>query len=225
MPISYDQRKQKLHEQNSQFPPELGEHISLRNIKAAARLPHPDQETLGRALAAGLKSQPGAIRYLEEHPGATVDELLQGLDYQENRSRENGAQLPKSISIPVITDSDAIHELADVLQRCRPTLYRSAAETLAKAEFMSEVLLMVRAWRVCRAHQHAQSETITVALCGLALQIIVHLNHVLEEKPHHREAVRLSGVGEWLLVDWLPVNQFAMQPVSNSPITYQPINQ
>ena len=197
----------------------------MRNIKAAARLPQPDQETLGRAFATGLKSQPTAILYLEEHPGATMDELLQALDDRENGSRANRAQLPDSISIPIITDSDAVRELADVLQRCRPTLYRSAAETLAKAEFMSEVLAMVRAWGVCRAHQHAQSETVTVALCGLTLQIIAKLNQILKEKPHHREAVRMSGVGEWLLVDWAPVNRFLAIQSPNYPSTNHELTQ
>jgi len=225
MPISYDQRKQKLHEQTSQFPPELRKHISLRNIKAAARLPYPDQETLGRALATGLKSQPAAIWYLEEYPGATLDELIQALDSGESGSQGNGAQPPDSNRVPVVTDPDAVHELADVLQLCRPTLYRSAAETLAKADFMSGVLAMVRAWRVCRENQPTQSETVTVALCGLTLPIIAHLNLILKEKPHHREAVRMSGVGEWLLVDWLPVNRFLVIQSPNYPSTHHELTQ
>ena len=219
MPISYNQRKQQLHEQATQFPPELREHISLRNINAAARLAHPDQETLGRVFVAGLKGQPAAIQYLEEHPGATVDEVLLSLDSQERGKWANRTRSSAPISISDEPDPHAVGELADVLQLCRPTLYRSAAETLAKAEFMSGALAMVRTWRVCRANQHTQSETVTVALCGLTLQIIAHLNQILKEKPHHREAIRMSGVGGWLFVDWLPVNRFPSQPVSSSPIT------
>ncbi|MFH1633002.1 MAG: hypothetical protein ABIG63_03205 [Chloroflexota bacterium] len=77
MPISYDERRKRREELRKSLPPALQSHIALRNVEAVSYLSPKAQEVLLDALTKGRIRISIALDYLNEHPQATSEEILQ----------------------------------------------------------------------------------------------------------------------------------------------------
>ena len=206
----YEQRRQRWLELAQTLPPELRDRIALRNIRNVVSLPERAQQTLARAVSAGLKRQKTAIRHLTQNPDATVEDLLQ-LGWKSKPHGQDGHIAdPPPESMPGIGlqnlaamnasleehQKPEVVELAELLQFCQPGLYDKAARSIAVAEFMDEARDLVRAWQACQRAQYFDTETVIVLYCGFVEKMKAHLDQLLDEKPAYREAVSNSGV-DW----------------------------
>lgn len=77
MTETYPSKRARWLGQAELLPPELQQRIPLRNISAVTTMPYQAQMTLAKALDAGIKRIPPAIRLLKTNPAATVAEVLQ----------------------------------------------------------------------------------------------------------------------------------------------------
>jgi hypothetical protein len=192
MPITYAERKKRRQALLQGLVPELRQRLALRHVEAVIKLPQEAQRTLAETLSAGLHNIPKAIATLQEHPRASVEEVLQAR--KDGHQKESPASEVNSVGLPAKPDPDALVELSGLLQDCFPGMPRMTAEALAADDLFSEVLALVRARRNCLNSKSILSELVFVALCGLALGFTDELNHLMDSLPHYRGALQQSGL-------------------------------
>ncbi|GAB4577496.1 MAG: hypothetical protein Fur0022_02270 [Anaerolineales bacterium] len=184
---AYESRRARWLKLSEYLPPELKGRIALRNIRATAFLSPQAQQTLAKAVDAGLR-QAGVLRILQNNPDATLDEVIRLLQ-SKRKAPKNGQPFPQDM------DSEAAsHELANLIQVCFPGWNRIAADSLAVDPLTAELRALIHAWRVCRDSERAQSETFTVLLCGFIIQAADHLNHILASQPNLHSSLQASQV-------------------------------
>lgn len=199
MPISYAERKKRRQALLQRLAPALRERLALRHVEAVAKLPLEAQHTLAMALSAGSKRIPAAIEFLREQPQASLDEVLQACGNQRCASparKETSfpaaeVNLPASSAIP---ESEAMADLAGLLQGCFPGMPEMTAKALAADELLHESLVLVRAGRTCLRSTAIRSELVFVVLCGWSLRFIGELNRIMNSRPHYRGALSQSGL-------------------------------
>lgn len=193
MPISYEERRANLLRLKDQLHPELRKLISDRNVKAALDLPLRAQKTLARAIAGGLRKQPAAIRLLIRDPDISEDRLLQLVRSASKPGPDDAVHEAQDLKCAESDNEtgrgEAISILADHLLATGYVRNRVAAEALAEADFMAGVLGLVEAVVRVREPKGADSETVTLALCSLATDLIQQLSKHLNENKAHRMLV------------------------------------
>lgn len=184
---AYETRRARWLKLANHLPAELKGRIALRNIRATAFLSSQAQQTLAKAVDAGL-SQAGVLRILQNFPNATLDEIIHLLQ-SRRKAPKNGLSFPQDM------DSEAAsHELANLIQACFPGWNRIAADSLAVDPLTVELRALIHAWRVCRDSEKARSETFTVLLCGFIVQAADYLNYSLTSQPHLFSSLQASQI-------------------------------
>jgi hypothetical protein len=192
MPIAYAERKKRRQALLQGLVPELRQRLALRHVEAVIKLPQEAQRILAEALSAGLHNIPEAIATLQEHPRASVEEVLQAR--KDGRQKESPASEVNSVGLPAKPDTDARVELTGLLQDCFPGMPRMTAEALAADALLADTLALVQAWQTCLCSKSIQSELVFVALCGLALHWFDELNQRMASQPHYQGALQQSGL-------------------------------
>ena len=215
MPIPYKRKRQLLLEKKQQLVPALQKHISLRNVSAALKLPAPAQETLARALERGVKKQRIALDFLQGEPDADIKGLIEALDgeYQVRTpyprvATDKGNQQEAAGEKRHTNDKD-VTALTDLLLVYGLYENRLIAETVASADYMVGVLELILALDRVREPLGAETETVTLAVCAIAVRLIEQINDLLAEKYAHKVAV--------LQVESLAWGRFTRKP-SFSPL-------
>jgi hypothetical protein len=202
MPIPYPERRRRRQKLSEELPPALRGRIALRNVEEVAKLPLDSQQTLAEVLDVGVKIS-AAICYIKENPTARVDEVIRVCQKSKNKHEHNVASSNEiSPNIHDLTGSSrqAINELTDVLQFCFPDMPGMTADAMARAEFLSGVLNLLRAQRNCLEARYVESDLVFVVLCGLVQKTIIQLNKLIHTKPVYKQALRQSGV-DWPGID------------------------
>lgn len=200
MPIPYDRKRQLLLEKKQQLVPALQKHISLRNVPDALKLPAQAQETLAQALEQGVQKQRLALQFLQREPAATIEQLLAAvggeadIPFPLNKGDTHPRRSDKGVSQDSKPDASA---LVNLLFDYGLYENRMIAETVASAEYMAGVLEVVLALEQVREPQGAETETVTLALCAVAVRLIDKIDHLLKEKYAHRMAVLQAEKLDW----------------------------
>lgn len=216
MPIPYDRKRQLLLEKKQQLVPALQKHISLRNVPDALKLPTPAQRTLAQALEQGVQKQRLALQFLQREPAANTEQLLAAIHGEVESlvaSIEGDSPLGGDKGISPDSKPSKMKDaspLADLLIEYGLYKNRMIAETVASSAYMSGVMGVVIALDRAREPQGAETETVTLALCAIAVHLIDQINEWLEEKYAHKMAVLQSGELGW--------NRFLPEGVFQHPV-------
>jgi hypothetical protein len=186
VPVPYDQRRRRREQLTEELPLDLRKWIALRHVETVAKFSPETQQRLAKAIKDGAKV-PAAVRFLKGNPNATVDEVVQATG-KRKRTEKKRVQRPSEPNHLIL--------LADLLQTCFPDMPRATAEAMAGSDLLSEVLCVISAQQTCLASSHAQSDFFVVMLCGLALEMIKHLNQIISTKMIYRQALQQSGL-DW----------------------------
>lgn len=196
MPISYQERRKRWVRLAEEFPPALREHISLRNVEAAASLSSDAQSTLAEALDAGLKQIPAAIRLLKQRPNLSAEGLLRSLKRPKVTS-EKVEQTSPILNLPAQPtrphDERNLAELADLFLTSLVS-NTIAAQSLAGNEQFAPLLNLVRARHELFESPIFSSETTIVVLCNFTLRLTAQLEQLIADRPPYRQALLQSKV-------------------------------
>jgi hypothetical protein len=207
----YQAKKKRWLELAARLPPELKGRIALRNVEAASLLKPEAQQTLAKALDAGLRQVSAAIRLLRQQPDALVNDVLQEartyttlpprLDSPVRGSEQPGAALPLAprngspaiSSLPGQATLPGADALAGLIQACFPDMPRISAEALAAAGLTASLRALLQAWQECLCSPQLTDLTFVI-LAGFVQQAQAGLQAKASEKPAYLHALRNSGV-------------------------------
>jgi hypothetical protein len=170
---SKQERRQRLREA---LPAGLREHVSLRNVEAAAALSPQAQTRLLEAVHAGLKRLPRAIEQLRADADTSLADLL------------DPPSLPVLEPAPQQIPPTPRQEIADLIQGCFPDMPRVSAQALAEAEVME------LPGRIAQVHQELlrssrlKTDFVMLTVYGLMRQTLEELEDIIDDTPALREA-------------------------------------
>jgi hypothetical protein len=184
MTENYASKRERWQKQLDALPDTLRGHISLRNVEAVSALSAEAQQTLVRAIQAGLNRLPRAIETLRHNPQATVAELLEHAPISTLELALAARQ----------SEQAARKQLADLVQLCYPDMPRLSAEALSEAEALAEILQVVSAHEGMFVSTHLHSDFVVVIFHGCLRQALERLEAHLAGNPAFQQAVSRSGL-------------------------------
>jgi hypothetical protein len=183
MSESYQSKRERRQRMLEALPPELREHVSLRNVEAVAALLPQAQARLLEAVHAGLTRVSRAIEQLRIDPQAPVSDLLDPPSQVE-------------VAQPIQSDPSPISEkVADLIQACFPDMPRVSAEALAEAEVMQVVRSVAETHQQVFKSGHIKTDFVMLTLYGLMRQTLEQIEEIIEETPALRQAFEQTN--EW----------------------------
>ena len=183
MSETYQSKRERRQRMLEALPPDLREHVSLRNVEAVAALSPQAQSRLLEAIQAGLTRLSRAIDQLRTDPATSVADLL-----------DPPAQ-PETIAPIQPAPSPTSKEVADMIQSCFPDMPRVSAEALAEADVMHVVRSVAETHRQIFQSGHIKTDFVMLTLYGLVHQTLERLEDLIEETPALRQAFDKSF--EW----------------------------
>ena len=203
MPIPYKRKRQLLLEKKQQLVPALQKYISLRNVSAALKLPASAQETLARALEWGVRKQRIALGFLRGEPEASIEQLIEALE----GSDEMGWPRTEEVVVKSSNEDLAgegrsptqkeVAALTNLLLEYGLYENRLIAEIVASSDYMAGVRELELALTLVREPLGAETETVTLAVCALAVRLIEEINELLEKKYSHKVTVLRAEKIAW----------------------------
>ena len=194
MPISYDERRKRREELRKSLPPALQPHIALRNVEAVSYLSPKAQEVLLDALTKGRIRISIALDYLNEHPQATSEEILQA-----HSSLDKAFPMPPTFpetSNEGIVDPDAVRQMAALIQSCFADMPRVSAEALAASDTMSDLIAVQAAHQQLFQSPHGRTDFIMIAFYKLLQKDLSRLNQIISDNVSLQQSILSSGM-EW----------------------------
>jgi hypothetical protein len=186
---SYQAKRERWQRLLETLPPELREHVSLRNVEAVAALTPQAQQRLAEAMRSGLKRLPRAVEQLRADPDTPLSQLLQ----PAARESSGAAPAPQS----------AVGEVTGLIQSCFPDMPRLSAEALSSAEVMEIVVETAQAHGKLLNATQLHTEFVMVVLYALMRRTVEQLNAIIAASPSLERAVLRSA----LPVESLPWSQ------------------
>ncbi len=171
------------------LPPDLREHISLRNVEAVASLTPQAQQRLAEAIRSGLQRLPRAVEQLRADADTPLSQLLN----PEVREPSGSPRSPQS----------AVGEVTELIHLCFPDMPRLSAEALASAEVMEIVVETAQAHHKLLNATQLHTEFVMVVLYSLMRRTMGQLDTIIASSPSLQRAVAQS----WLSVQSHPWSQ------------------
>ena len=188
MSENYQSKRERWQRLLEALPLGLREHVSLRNVEAAAALPSEAQERLVEAIQSGLKRLPRAIEQLRADPNTSVADLL---NPPTPRVGEQPSESPQHIQ----------RELTDLIQLCFPDMPRISAEALANAGALDPARQMLQVQHSLFGSKYLRTDFVMVVLYALACQTLERLEEIISDTPACRQAIYQSTL-PWKPNDW-----------------------
>jgi len=195
------------------FPPPLDKKVSLRNIQKVAKLSSKQQKALAQAVSAGLTRIPTALRYLETHPEATPQDLLEAtsrrVSLTGNIETSNTAKIESKEEPPLAMtktgtpsqsqklippNPKALDELVGLLKDCYPDMNQHSAEALAESQALRDVLDVLVVYQQVFDSPHFNTDFVVVLFHQLLQRTWERLNRRIAENPAYQQALRQAGV-------------------------------